>query len=41
MVDGIVNMGLSEKELAILRHILSRYPHIEEAVVFGSRAKGN
>lgn len=41
MADGIVNMGLSEKELAILRHILSRYPHIEEAVVFGSRAKGN
>lgn len=33
-------MGLSEKELALLRSILKKYPKITRAMVFGSRAKG-
>ena len=33
--------GLTEAELAEINHILSRYPDIESAVLFGSRAKGN
>lgn len=33
--------GLSEKEIAIIRKTLAHYPSIEEAFIFGSRAKGN
>lgn len=33
--------GLTEQQLVILWKALGRYPEIEEAVIFGSRAKGN
>ena len=33
--------GLSDKNLAELRAILSSIPHIEEAIIYGSRARGN
>lgn len=33
--------GLSEKDFAILREAIAGHPEIEEAVIFGSRAKGN
>lgn len=33
--------GLTEQQLAILSKACARYPEIEEAVIFGSRAKGN
>ena len=33
--------GLSERTLNTLNSILKRYPSIKEAVLYGSRAKGN
>jgi len=33
--------GLSERTLSTLNSILKQYPNIEEAVLYGSRAKGN
>jgi predicted nucleotidyltransferase len=33
--------GLSPKTLASAREILGRYPQIERAILYGSRAKGN
>jgi predicted nucleotidyltransferase len=32
--------GLSERTLTTLRRVLARYPEIERAVLYGSRAKG-
>lgn len=32
--------GLSEKTLATIAGVLTRYPEVERAVLFGSRAKG-
>ena len=34
------NHGLSEKTLAQIRSVLARFPEVEGAVLFGSRAKG-
>jgi predicted nucleotidyltransferase len=33
--------GLSDRTLATLEEIFRKYPGIEEAVLYGSRAKGN
>ncbi len=33
--------GLSEKNIKELTSILASFPHIEEAIIYGSRAKGN
>lgn len=34
-------IGLNEKESHTIRGILSKYPEVEEAVLFGSRARGD
>ncbi len=34
------HFGLSEATLAALRSVLAGHPHVERAIVFGSRAKG-
>lgn len=39
--DTITELGLTEKHKEIIGRIFSRQPHVEEAIVFGSRAKGN
>lgn len=36
-----MRFGLSESEIDIIRKHLSKYPEIEKATIFGSRAKGN
>jgi predicted nucleotidyltransferase len=36
-----VRFGLSENVIASISGVLSKYPEIEEAVIYGSRAKGN
>lgn len=36
-----MRFGLSESEINIIRECLSKYPEIEKATIFGSRAKGN
>jgi uncharacterized protein len=36
-----MQFGLSEKNIAAVRQILERYPSIEKAIIYGSRAKGN
>lgn len=33
--------GLSDTVISELNNIFKRYPHIDEVVIFGSRAKGN
>lgn len=35
------NVGLSLLEIRVIRSALKRFPEIEKAVLFGSRAKGN
>ncbi len=35
------NFGLPEQTLAIIRRILADYPAVEQAILYGSRAKGN
>ncbi|TAE14879.1 MAG: nucleotidyltransferase domain-containing protein [Bacteroidetes bacterium] len=35
------NSGLTQTELAIISEVLKRYPQIQHAYLFGSRAKGN
>ena len=37
----MMNIGLSDKEIAAVKNVFSKYEHIEKAVIFGSRAKGN
>lgn len=37
----MADLGLSEAELAQLLSVFSHYPQITNAVVYGSRAKGN
>lgn len=39
--DAITRLGLTPGHKAIIDRIFSRYPHVEEVIVFGSRAKGN
>jgi predicted nucleotidyltransferase len=36
-----MNHGLSDKTIAAIRSVLSKYPQIEQAILYGSRAKGN
>lgn len=36
-----MKFGLLEEDLSFITHSLTRYPEIEKAVVFGSRAVGN
>jgi predicted nucleotidyltransferase len=36
-----MQFGLSDKTLCTVRQILSHYPAIEKAIIYGSRAKGN
>ena len=38
--NGNSNTGLTEKDLAQLRSVLNKFPEIEQALIFGSRAKG-
>lgn len=33
--------GLSEQDMDTLKSILSSYPEVDEAIIFGSRSKGN
>ena len=35
------NSGISSDDLDVIIQILSKYPEVEKAFVFGSRAKGN
>jgi len=35
------SFGLPEQTLAIIRRILADYPAVEQAILYGSRAKGN
>lgn len=39
--DTITRLGLTSIHQAIIDRIFSQYPHVEEVIVFGSRAKGN
>ncbi|MEE9368754.1 MAG: nucleotidyltransferase domain-containing protein [Pontiella sp.] len=34
------NLGLVENDVQVLIEMLKRFPHVEQAIVFGSRAKG-
>ncbi|MCS6904021.1 MAG: nucleotidyltransferase domain-containing protein [Bacteroidia bacterium] len=36
-----MNFGLSEKTIQKLYSIFAKYPEVEEAIIYGSRAKGN
>jgi uncharacterized protein len=36
-----MNHGLSEKTVGALRDVLARFPAVERAILYGSRAKGN
>lgn len=36
----MTNFGLSDQTLATVRAILADYPEIEQAILYGSRAKG-
>ena len=36
-----MKFGLSDKSIALIHSILEKYPEIESAVIYGSRAKGN
>jgi len=33
--------GFREPDLDIIRSVISRFPQVSEAIIFGSRAKGN
>lgn len=33
--------GLNEQSIRIITDILKKYPEIEQAIIYGSRAKGN
>lgn len=41
MPANAADFGLPAAAITALRHVLSRYPQIERALVYGSRAKGN
>ncbi len=36
-----MNFGLSENSVSKIKNILLQFPEIEEAILYGSRAKGN
>ena len=33
--------GLSEKAIGVIRDVFAKHPQIEQAILYGSRAKGN
>jgi predicted nucleotidyltransferase len=35
------NMGLQQPDLDIILSVLGEFPNVKEAIIFGSRAKGN
>lgn len=35
------NFGLNERTIKTITDILAKYPEIEQAIIYGSRAKGN
>ena len=37
----MADFGLSEKSTALIHEILKKYPEVEQAIIYGSRAKGN
>lgn len=41
MPTNAADFGLPAAAITALRHVLSQYPQIERALVYGSRAKGN
>lgn len=36
-----MNFGLKDSDLDYIKKVLGKFPEIEKAVIFGSRAKGN
>jgi uncharacterized protein len=36
-----MNHGLTDGTVAQIHHVLARFPEVEKAVLYGSRAKGN
>jgi Nucleotidyltransferase domain. len=36
-----LDFGLKHSDLCTIKQVLAKYPQIEQAVIFGSRAKGN
>ncbi|MFN5379200.1 MAG: nucleotidyltransferase domain-containing protein [Ignavibacteria bacterium] len=36
----MMSLGLTANELGLIRSVISRFPHVTRAIVFGSRAKG-
>ncbi len=40
MKTGVGRVGLSIEEIERIRQILARYPSVEQAILYGSRAKG-
>ncbi|NBI13871.1 nucleotidyltransferase domain-containing protein [[Haemophilus] felis] len=37
----MADFGLSERSTARIKAILAKYPEVEQAIIYGSRAKGN
>ena len=37
----LANFGLSERATKTITDILAKYPEVEQAIIYGSRAKGN
>ena len=33
--------GLRSEDIIIIKNVMKRYPNVKEAIIFGSRAKGN
>lgn len=40
MMDSERRFGLSEQTIADISNVLAKHPNVEEAILFGSRAKG-
>lgn len=36
-----MRFGLSEDEIGKIRNVFSKFPQVNQAIIFGSRAKGN
>lgn len=36
-----INIGLKRQTLGAITNVLSRYPEVDRAILYGSRAKGN
>lgn len=37
----MIDVGLSEQDIDLVISVFTKYPEVREAIVFGSRAKGN